>query len=697
MAEDNNQRAGIRIIIAEDDDDSRLVLQRILDAAGYSVDVASDGEEALKKARQNPPDLFISDILMPQMDGFQLCRYIKQDEVLKDIPFIFYTATYTDSDDERLSKSMGAARYVIKPVTPDKILQIIDEVLKENAKTQAEAEVPLDGPSQLDAMYLQSVARKLNEKVRALEEEHLALQQSEEKFRRLVEGISDEYFMYSRGIDGVFTYVSPSIQQVLGYTQAEFLTHFSDYLTDNPVNEKMREYSERIGRGEKVPGYELEVYHKDGHACRLEIQNTPLLDGAGKVYAVEGIAHDITERVAAREELDRIRHLLKNVFDSMPSILVGVDSEGRVSQWNREAERVTGVDESQALGQKPAQLLPQLQAHVAYITEAMKDGKPKKLTGQLYRSGDTQTYSDIMIYPLLDNRVNGAVIRVDDVSERVRIEAMMVQTEKMVSVGGLAAGMAHEINNPLGAITMGLQNIQRRVSPGLAANKEVAERLGLDMEKLQTYVEDREILKMLNILRESASRASTIVDHMLKFSRKPEKRLELVDLEGIINSSVELARVDYDLNKRYDFRNIKIRQDCEPDLPEVPCIASELEQVILNLLRNAAQALEENIRQGAAAEIGITMRRSDDHVRIEVEDNGPGIDLDTQRQVFDHFFTTRAPGEGTGLGLSVSYFIITDTHHGRMFVESEPGKGARFIIELPTEDVAGRVTKTLST
>ncbi len=271
-----------------------------------------------------------------------------------------------------------------------------------------------------------------------------------------------------------------------------------------------------------------------------------------------------------------------------------------------------------------------------------------------------------------------------DVTEHVRMGNLMAQTEKMMMVGGLAAGMAHEINNPLGIIMQNIQNIERRVSPELPANIEVARLIGADLEQVKKYLEHRGILKFMHQMHTAGERMSRIITNMLKFSRKSESRIESVTLEHVIEQSIELAASDYDLKKHYDFKRIEIVRDYAPDLPKVPLTVLEIEQVLLNLLKNAAQAMAFS-HEKKEHRIILRTRVSDGWAVIQVEDNGPGISRDMQRRIFDPFFTTKEVGIGTGLGLSVSFAIITNNHHGRLEVTSEPGVGTCFTIQLPLE------------
>ena len=154
-------------------------------------------------------------------------------------------------------------------------------------------------------------------------------------------------------------------------------------------------------------------------------------------------------------------------------------------------------------------------------------------------------------------------------------------------------------------------------------------------------------------------------------------------LDQLMDKCIELASTDYDLKKKYDFKLITIERDYAPDTPEVMCSPQELEQVMLNLLKNAAYALNSDYASKASPRITVRLRKDHDSAHIEVEDNGPGINEKNKRQVFEPFFTTKQPGEGTGLGLSVSYFIITRNHNGNIWLDTEYRNGARFCITLP--------------
>jgi len=278
---------------------------------------------------------------------------------------------------------------------------------------------------------------------------------------------------------------------------------------------------------------------------------------------------------------------------------------------------------------------------------------------------------------------NGMVLVVRDVSEQRKFEEMVIQTEKMASVGGLAAGMAHEINNPLGIILQAAQNIGRRMAPEIEANKKCATECGITLNDLRTYLEKRKITDFVEDIQAAGLRASRIVRNMLQFSRRSELQTESSDIPEVIECAVDMVANDYDLKKKIDFRQIELVREYDLDLPEIGVVRTEIEQVILNLLKNAAQALSTTVTKKPKSRLILRIVNEVDFVRIEIEDNGPGMKDDICRRIFEPFYTTKPVGEGTGLGLSVSYMIITNNHNGEMWVNSILGEGTTFILRLP--------------
>lgn len=404
----------------------------------------------------------------------------------------------------------------------------------------------------------------------------------------------------------------------------------------------------------------------------------------GQPHAVV-LARDITARIRAERELRQVQTLLTGIVESMPSALIGLNMNGLVTLWNRQAEELTGTASEDAQGRPLGEVFPRLANQMPYVERAVREMQPQLQSRVMHHKNGHLRFEDITVYPLSDRDNGGAVLRIDDVTKRVQMEEMMVQSEKMMSVGGLAAGMAHEINNPLGGILQGTQNIMRRLYDDIPANLKAAENLSVSLDEIRAYMSERNIPAILEGIRTSGQRAARIVSNMLDFSRKSDSQMAPNDVNGILDRALELATSDYNLKKRYDFKKIRIERAYDSGLPPVRCSATEIEQVVLNLLANAAHAMAEHPEPEGGRLIRLTTASRNGSVHIRIEDNGPGMDEATRKQAFEPFFTTKAPGLGTGLGLSVSYYIITQNHGGEFTVESTPGQGTRFAIRLPLD------------
>ena len=490
---------------------------------------------------------------------------------------------------------------------------------------------------------------------------------------------------------GTIEMINPATVRLFGYRVDELLGRNVTTLMPEPFRSEHHRYlNDYLATGKRKIigiGREVEAQRKDGSIFPCHLSVAEVKDGDRRIFA--GFLRDLSERQEAARELRHVRSYLENIVDSMPSILVGVDPQGYVTEWNRSAEQMTGVPARDAQGRCFVELLPQLSEHVDMVGHALDDGQSVHAERLVTETDGEIRYSDVMVYPLVANGAIGAVIRVDDITKRIRLEQMMVQTEKMMSVGGLAAGMAHEINNPLSAVLQACQNILRRLSPDLAANRSAAEELGVNLPNVRAYLERRGILQFLEGIQEAANRATRIVVDMLAFSRRSDAELAPTRVEEMLDVVIRLATSDYDLKRNYDFRQIQIVRDYDENLGEIYCDQTEMEQVFLNLVKNAAQAMSE-AGTPPPQRIILRSRHKGRFAEIEVEDNGPGMNAQTRRRIFEPFFTTKKQGVGTGLGLSVSYFIVTEQHGGTIRVSSTPGKGTRFTIRLPLGNREGR-------
>jgi len=197
-------------------------------------------------------------------------------------------------------------------------------------------------------------------------------------------------------------------------------------------------------------------------------------------------------------------------------------------------------------------------------------------------------------------------------------------------------------------------------------------------------------------MMQAIDRANKIVTNMLDFSRQRGSHFDLLDINDLIERILELASHDYDLKKKYDFKKIKILRNFSSELPQIRCIKTEIEQVFLNIIKNAAYALFNNNEISADPMITISTYLRDEDIIIEIEDNGPGIPEIIKSRIFEPFFTTKDT-KGTGLGLSVSYFIISTNHKGKLYLDERKSDGAKFVIELPVNNYIEEQNETEDT
>lgn len=522
------------------------------------------------------------------------------------------------------------------------------------------------------------------------------LRNSEQRLRSLFEG--SPIGIFHTTLEGTFTQANQAIANLLGYEDPSALM-----AAVNPVGVPMALYDPSISREAWLQ--ELEAHmgrwltrempfrRKDESTLHVIISATMLPDPATGKRILSGFVQDISQQKAAEREIRNLRDFLARIIDAMPSMLIGLDNQGRINQWNHAAQIFTGIQPEAALGKFFNELMPDFEPWIYFdsdknrvVSNAFADEKIR-----ISKHG-THYYFNLMTYPLIENtsdpnkasKIHGSVIRIEDVTEATRIQELIIQTEKMLSLGGLAAGMAHEINNPLGIISQAAQNIQRRLSSTLPANEAAAQELGIHTDQLKAYYHKRQIPDFIESIQEAVNRANRIVGNMLQFSRKSEPVKQATGVSEIMEKALELARSDFHLKKQCAFARIHIIRDFESELPPIPVVVSEIEQVLLNLIRNAAESMS-LLPPDLQPQLSLRIHKEERHVLIEIQDNGPGMEEQVRRRVFEPFFTTKAPGLGTGLGLSVSYMIVTQYHKGLLEVESSPGQGARFKLRLPLE------------
>lgn len=412
---------------------------------------------------------------------------------------------------------------------------------------------------------------------------------------------------------------------------------------------------------------------QQGKGVPLEISTRIFNTELGEVFS--GFNRMVSGLETTKAALYDTQERLRAILDSMPAMVISVTRGGLVKDWNKMAVLQSQLTFESVHNKPLITVYPQFLEFVHRLERAMKEGNIEKILHRRELEIGVERFDEIIIYPVHSASFQGAVIRIEDVSWRIHMENLVVQTEKMASIGTLAAGVAHEINNPLGAILQYAQNIQRRLDPVLPVNQQVACTCDIKLENLQQYLEAREIPSFVVGIRKAGERAALIVRNLLQFSRKPTLDYKAIAVPQWVNNVLQL------LPQEPQFARVQIQTEYHEALPMVRGCLMELEQVLVNLFKNAAQAMAytaEPLLQIRAYPEGMG-------VQLEIQDNGVGLPAAVQRHIFEPFFTTKPAGEGTGLGLSVCYGIVVKAHQGQMWVESKEGHGAKFVIWLPAQ------------
>jgi PAS domain S-box-containing protein len=515
-----------------------------------------------------------------------------------------------------------------------------------------------------------------------------ALRQSEKKYKNLAEATSD--MIWEINEKGIFTFVSPRIKDILGYEASEVTGKMRtlDLTTKAEAQKWLKRFKEINAKQEPFFGFEIAHLHKNGTPVLFETSGIPTFDNAGNFKGYVGVNKDITDRKqaeqqlqgkneqldaqneelrsineelqATEEELQRSRESLERMFASVTDSISVINLSGIITKVNQRTVEIHGfASEDEILGINAFDLVaPRDHKRIETdMSRALKEGLIIGGEYTLLKADGSEFPGELSTSVLKDSqgKAMGHITIARDITERKQAEERERQLEqelnlagRLASIGQLAAGVAHEINNPLTGV-IGFSH--------LMMNRNIPNDMKQDLQ----------------VINSEAQRVAKIVENLLVFAHQRKTGREYAAINDIITQVLELRSYEMRVN------NIDVETQLDPNLPLTMADTGQLQQVFLNIVLNAEYSMTKAHHKG---KLLVKTEKINGNIRASFTDNGAGISRENLDKIFNPFFTTKEVGKGTGLGLSICHGIITQ-HKGRIYAQSEPGKGAVFVIELP--------------
>ncbi len=604
------------ILVVDDDVGLASNLKDILGAESYDVTVAHSGKAALSLDPKNSFDLAIIDVKLPDIPGAELIQKLIE-RFPKGGEYIIITGYASlDTAIEVVGKRHVVA-YLTKPLDMDNLLALIRQV----------------------------VERRRAEK---------ALQESEERYRAVVNlgaevGEAMVMLQDTDSITGLHVFVSDEWSRITGYSKKELLSmSMFDLVHPGYRDAALGRYKIRSGGG-NLPGlYEVVIIKKGGTEIPVEVT------GAYTTYKEKPAAvvfiRDITDRKRTQAQIEQAAKEWRTTFDSITDMISIHDRNFRLTRVNKAFADTFKMKPKQIVGQCCYEMIHKTKpVPDCPFERTIEDGKPHH--AEFFESS-LGMYLEVSTSPILDEKgkVVACVHVARDISERVKMEEQLIITDRLASIGELASGIAHELNNPLTSV-IGFSD--------LLMKKDIPAEIKDDLE----------------LIHREANRTAQVVKNLLIFARKHPAEKHPVDINKAIQAVLELRAYEQKV------QNINVRTQFAPSLPEMVADGFQLQQVFLNIVINAEHFMSEAHGGGT---LTITTEHVDNIVRASFIDDGPGIAPDSMGHIFDPFYTTKVVGKGTGLGLSVCHGIITE-HGGKIYAQSKFGNGATIVVELPLQ------------
>jgi two-component system, cell cycle sensor histidine kinase and response regulator CckA len=681
--------AGKRVLVVDDHVTQRKLAYLALSAAGFAVVTAADGASALRLAREHKPDVVVSDVLMPGMDGFQVCRAVRADPLLADIPVVLTSAHFVEEADHELAACFGATRYVSRSSGYGEVVRATMAAL--DAPTSRFVVPP---PAELQAEHFRRVAHQLERQAaiglglaQRASVQATALSVLESISNALAAQLDPESALGDT-LTSCLDSAGLSVGAILLRDASGELTVRANVGVPAAVwaaQTEIVDTSIRLG-SLTIPSREagaagdalleasrvraalaVAIVARD-EAMGVLVLASNRADFAESGTALLKAARSVSMQIAQALILSRTFQRLgaserryRLLFESARDGMSIVTPAGVILEANRGWEDIVGRRRAEIVGRSITDFLPAepRTTTLEELASAVINGSAVVLKQMLHADGHlVQVELSRTAVEIGSERYVLEIAR--DVSERLRLAEQLRHAQKMDAVGRLAGGVAHDMNNVLAVVLS--------YSAFLLEGLESGEVRADDVREIRT----------------AAQRGAALTKQLLAFSRQRVLKLGLLDLNETITEMLRMVRTLIGAD-------VTVETRLAEDLPKVKLDPGHLEQVIMNLAINARDAMP------TGGTLLLSTQLSDGEVVLSVADNGSGMTAATRERIFEPFFTTKPEGKGTGLGLATVFGIITQSE-GRIEVESEMGRGTTFRIHLPPGDERqeGRLRKNSS-
>ncbi|HVI72353.1 MAG TPA: ATP-binding protein [Pyrinomonadaceae bacterium] len=662
---------GATLLIVDDDSAARERLRSIFETAQYRVVTANEAASALRVLKGVRCDLVALDLEMPGVDGLALCKLLRAQPLTSKLPII----ALSDSDDEERKVqafTAGADDYITMPSTPGELLSRVSLHVRTSQREWA-----LIGVNR-ELRFLSDIGRGL---LRALEPEQLVRRVAGATYEALDASLCAAYVTVVRdkhalcvfdregSADDPSLLNSEALQEWLRSADSAnslFITETNKFLLDDDIHKAEYVAPFRFAgraKGALIVAFDLreQCGETEQRLIDAAAQQTSLAAHICSLYQAArdtslSLAREVEKRTAESEAQKR---LIEAIVDSLPLSLYAIDREYRVVAWNRNRELgELGIPRGSVLGKNVFQVLTRQPRDMLEeeFERVFESGEIERIEQETPTpKGDIRHWVISKIPMWADNtgKVSHVITVGEEVTDRVEANRAIARAEKLSAVGRLAAGVVHEINNPLATISACAESLEARVNEG-AFDGSTA------LEDLREY---------LGLIRSEAFRCKSITMGLLDFSRTRTSDHVTINLADVIRSAFRLLSHQ----KRSPAVDFKI--EIAHDLLPVSGDPGQLQQAVIALATNALDAM------GESGTLTIVGRNEGDKVLVEVSDTVIGIPPENLPKIFEPFFTTKEIGRGTGLGLAVCYGILTE-HGGTLDVQSSVGVGTTFTITL---------------